>query len=195
MHRRDPLTADWFVERGVEASKTSNAAQKIEADLRHIAGDPHQFLRSRGDELTDEFVLHASARLTIVRVEAPPGAVYPPHDHRMVALIAMLVGEETNTYYRVTDGRLESVRTTRMPTGDTHRMGADVVHSIRNDGQRRSIGLHVYLGDLFATQRSVWDPITHERQTYTTTAYMNLAHRTATQRRDQNHKAGGESSR
>jgi predicted metal-dependent enzyme (double-stranded beta helix superfamily) len=177
MHRPDPLTADWFVERALQASKTSTAAQTIEAHLRHIAGDPHQFLRSRGDELTDELVLHASAHLTIVRVEAAPGAVYPPHDHRIVALIAMLEGEETNTYYRVADGSLETVRTTRMPSGDTHRMGADVVHSIRNDGQERSIGLHVYLGDLFNTPRSVWDPITHEQQPYTTAAYMNFAHR------------------
>lgn len=179
MHRPDPLTADWFVARGVAASTTTNAAKTIEADLRQIASNPHPFLRSRGEELTDELVLHASARLTIVRVEAAPGADFPPHDHRMVALIAMLVGEETNTYYRVADGRLDAVRTTRIRSGGTHRMGADVVHSIRNDGQQRSIGLHVYLGDLFNTPRSVWDPVTCERQPYTTTAYMNLAHRGA----------------
>jgi predicted metal-dependent enzyme (double-stranded beta helix superfamily) len=171
----EPFTADWFVERAVQASTTPTAVETIEADLRRIAGDPDPFLRSRGDELTDEVVLHASPGLTVVRVEAAPGAAYPPHDHRMVALIAMLAGEETNTYYRVTDGRLEAVRTTRVAQGGIHRMGADVVHAIRNDGRQRSIGLHVYLGDLFGTPRSVWDLATHDRQPYTTEAYLRLA--------------------
>jgi hypothetical protein len=47
----------------------------------------------------------------------------------------------------------------------------------------------VYLGDLFNTARSVWDPITHDQQPNTTTAYRNLAHRTATQRQDQDDAA------
>jgi predicted metal-dependent enzyme (double-stranded beta helix superfamily) len=95
----------------------------------------------------------------------------------MPALVGMLAGEETNTYYRLRDGRLEAVRAARVSGGDVHRMGPDVVHAISNAGAVRSIGLHVYLGDLFNTPRSIWDPDTHEQQPYTTSAYFALARR------------------
>jgi predicted metal-dependent enzyme (double-stranded beta helix superfamily) len=164
-----------FVARCVDAVAGPHAAGAIERDLRQLVARPDHVLRALPGDGAEETVLHRSPTLTVVRVDGPPGLAFPPHDHRMPALVGILAGEETNTYYRVGDDGLRTTRAARVARGDVLRLGADVVHAISNAGADRSIGIHVYLGDLFGTARSIWHPDTHERQPYSTSAYLALA--------------------
>lgn len=166
---------DRFVDRCVDVSARPDPAPAIERDLRRLVARPADVLRTLPGDGTEETLLFASDRLTVVRVDGPPGLAFPPHDHRMPALVGILAGEETSTSYRLRDGRLDPVRRVRVSAGDVFRMGADAVHAISNEGAVRSVGVHVYLGDLFGTPRSIWDPDTHERRPYTEDAYFALA--------------------
>jgi predicted metal-dependent enzyme (double-stranded beta helix superfamily) len=104
----------------------------------------------------DETLLHASADLTVYSLRLTPRIHYPPHDHRMAAVIGLYEGVETNYFYRREGPRL--VRTT---VSDSHApevvvLPADTIHSVVNPGRNYSRAIHVYLGPLTKIARSVW---------------------------------------
>jgi predicted metal-dependent enzyme (double-stranded beta helix superfamily) len=104
----------------------------------------------------DETLLHASAGLTVYSLRLTPRIHYPPHDHRMAAVVGLYEGVETNCFYR-----REGPRLVRTSVSDSHApevvvLPADTIHSVANPGRIYSRAIHVYLGPLTQIARSVW---------------------------------------
>jgi predicted metal-dependent enzyme (double-stranded beta helix superfamily) len=153
------------------------APARIEALLRKLAADPTGVMSALPGGGTDETHLYESPELTIVRVEIAPAMQYPPHDHTMPAIIALLAGEETNTLFRNRQGRLEEINSEVLTTGSVSHLEPHVIHAVSNRGRVRSVGIHIYLGALFNASRSIWDITNNTRLPYTDDIYLRLAYR------------------
>jgi predicted metal-dependent enzyme (double-stranded beta helix superfamily) len=110
-------------------------------------------------------VVHGAEDLTILHVvmaERPPGAGAPiPHDHRLWAVIGVMHGSEENEFFRRSAGSIEASGSGRViGEGEVLMMGDDTVHSVKNPSSDRLSGaLHVYGGNLLASEKTMWcDP-------------------------------------
>ncbi|HEX6705648.1 MAG TPA: autotransporter [Albitalea sp.] len=104
----------------------------------------------------DETLLHASAKLTVYGLRLTPRIHYPPHDHRMVAVIGLYEGVETNSFYRREGSGLVKTALHDSRAPEVFVLPADTIHSVANPGRRHSRAIHVYLGPLTRIERSVW---------------------------------------
>lgn len=133
---------------------------------------PHQTLRVLLDEMVkvlsgrsrpwlehdgDEMLLAAAPEMTIYHITLTPGIHYPPHDHRMPAMIALYQGSETSFSYRRNGRALVPLRRQDYTAPAIAELPADAIHSVVNMGEARSAAIHVYFGDLTGVERSIWD--------------------------------------
>jgi predicted metal-dependent enzyme (double-stranded beta helix superfamily) len=124
------------------------------------------------EEESDELLLHASPNLTIYHITLTPGLQYPPHEHRMDALIGIYAGSETNFVYTLASDELEAPQRQDYFAPAVLQMTPDTVHSVANTGNARSGALHVYLGDLPATRRQMWNPDSNRAELFEDERYM-----------------------
>jgi len=123
----------------------------------------------------DEMLLVASPQLTVYHIALSPRIHYPPHDHRMPAMIALYQGSETSLAYR-RNGRglvLEKRHDHAAPC--VAAMPADAIHSVVNLGDARSAAIHVYFGDLTTVERSIWDADLREERPFDNRFYFEQA--------------------
>jgi predicted metal-dependent enzyme (double-stranded beta helix superfamily) len=166
-----------FVSRALEAASLPAA----DAAMRSLLEGTVAALRASGrrwvDDPAEELLIHASPTLTVYHIALAPGVNYPPHDHRMPAMIALYEGVETNCIYRRRGAGLELVQRHdyRAPCVET--LPADTIHSVLNPGRAQSAAIHVYLGDLTATRRSVWDATLRQERPFDNTYYFQQAQR------------------
>ncbi len=85
-----------------------------------------------------------------------------PHNRGMWAAIGMPDGCEDNIFWRripgAPDDRLEARGAEALRKRDCAPLGRDVIHSVTNPIPRLTSAIHVYGGDVFAVERSDWDP-------------------------------------
>lgn len=120
-------------------------------------------------------VFYRSPQLTLLKVLFPNGRRTPPHDHGTWATILLLSGEEKNTLYRVEDGHLRKAGEAVLQPGKILSMRSDVAHVAECVGDRPTVGLHVYGGDIFALPRRMWDPETLQAHPLDWTVYETFA--------------------
>ncbi len=146
---------DRFIDTCLESASDANRLERIRQLLQAAVDDPTIGAAMPASQ-EDEMLLHASADLTVYSLRLTPGIHYPPHDHRMAAVIALYEGVETNYFYR-----REGPRLLRTSVSDSHApevvvLPSDAIHSVVNPGQNYSRAIHVYLGSLTRIARSVW---------------------------------------
>ena len=125
----------------------------------------------------DEKVLVSTPQLTVYHITLSPRIHYPPHEHRMPAMIGLYQGTETSFSYR-RDGRaLVQTRRHDHAAPCIAALPADVIHSVVNMGDARSAAIHVYFGDLTAVERSVWDLDLREERRFDNRFYFEQARR------------------
>jgi predicted metal-dependent enzyme (double-stranded beta helix superfamily) len=110
--------------------------------------------------------LKRSATCFILNATLYPRFASPPHDHCMWAVIGIYEGQENNTFYRRSGGGLEIVNRKEVHAGEAIPLGPDVIHAIANPLGSRTLGLHVYGGDLAAAKRTMWNPHSGEELPY-----------------------------
>jgi predicted metal-dependent enzyme (double-stranded beta helix superfamily) len=110
-----------------------------------------------------QFLLHADSteRFSVVSFVWGPGQQTPIHDHTVWGLIGMLRGAETSQGYRFIGATrmVEYGPPTLIGPGQVEAVGPRIgdVHRVRNAfDDRVSISIHVYGGDIGATQRSTY---------------------------------------
>jgi predicted metal-dependent enzyme (double-stranded beta helix superfamily) len=125
----------------------------------------------------DEMLLASSPQLTVYHIALSPRVHYPPHEHRVPAMIGLYQGTETSFSYR-RDGRA-LVQTERHDHAApcVAALPADVIHSVVNMGSARSAAIHVYFGDLTAVERSIWDLDLREERRFDNRFYFEQARR------------------
>jgi 3-mercaptopropionate dioxygenase len=113
-------------------------------------------------ERYQQFLLHADSRqrFSIVSFVWGPGQSTPVHDHTVWGLIGVLRGAEIAQGYHLTsDGVLEEGAAKRLDTGMVDAVSPHIgdIHRVSNAfGDRTSISIHVYGGNIGAVRRSVY---------------------------------------
>ncbi|KPA20532.1 Cupin domain protein [Shimia sp. SK013] len=142
--------------RGVAKSETARA--DIKALLEEAVADPVAF----GDALPtyeeDDVILFEDETVSIWHCRFQPGKTVPPHDHKMLATIAVYRGAERNDFYeRGTGGGLQKSSEVRLGAGDVFQIGPSAIHAVGCASQEPCCGIHVYLGALTKVDRSLFD--------------------------------------
>lgn len=120
----------------------------------HAAPDPERYRQN---------LLHLdpAGRFSVVAFVWGPGQQTPIHDHTVWGLIGMLRGAETSQGYRFVgvDRLVEDGPPTLIRPGQVEAVGPRIgdVHRVRNAyGDRVSISIHVYGGDIGAIARTLY---------------------------------------
>ena len=150
------------------AERSRGAMKEIVA--RAIA-DPDSLLHRIGEPGKAGIrVLHRAPDLTVLNAIWAPNQFAQPHNHRMSAVIGMYSGREDNMFWRRVSDRdipkIEVAGGQALGTGDVTILGRDIIHSVVNPLAKLSGAIHVYDGDLFGMDRSMWNPETLVEQPY-----------------------------
>jgi predicted metal-dependent enzyme (double-stranded beta helix superfamily) len=125
--------------------------------------------------LGQELVLFRDPRLTIIQVTVAPGLQYPPHNHGMEAAIGLYAGLERNLWFGpVESDSIVARGMSELRAKDTIKMAGGVIHAVANPAGGHSAGVHVYLGDLIAHDRTLWHPDTLQPMPFDNDKYFGL---------------------
>lgn len=161
----------------VDAARSPHALERIETVLRDLTSRFHSLGALVHEEDDDEVLLHASQNLTIYHITLSPGLQYPPHNHRMHALIGIYKGGETNFVYPIAGGEIEIPERHDYTAPALVHLPPHTVHSVANTGDVRSGALHVYLGDLPRTRRQLWSFQSNRAEPFDNDRYLAGARR------------------
>jgi predicted metal-dependent enzyme (double-stranded beta helix superfamily) len=175
---------DEFLAECINASNDTEPRTAIKMVLERAIAAPQAVASVLPPERAELVPLHVSPTLTVLKVVWTPGMTLPPHDHTMWAAIGIYTGGEDNAFFRPVDGGLAAAGGRALRTGDTLLLGHDVIHAVTNPTAQHAGAIHIYGGDLFAAERSEWDPVTEARRPYDVAAAQ-------TYFEDQNRSAAG----
>jgi predicted metal-dependent enzyme (double-stranded beta helix superfamily) len=112
-----------------------------------------------GTEVIGAFdTLFASPDLTVQRIGWPAGSRSSPHEHRMWAVVGVYAGTETNRLFERSRQGLIEQSVQHLEVGEVLVLGDDAIHAVANPLRGRTVGLHVYGGDIVGSARSAWSP-------------------------------------
>jgi predicted metal-dependent enzyme (double-stranded beta helix superfamily) len=152
-----PPTIETFIAAAKDAlaGGSPHAALRALLDemVQALSGQSRPWLEHEGDEL----LLASSPEMTVYHITLTPRIHYPPHDHRMPAMIGLYQGSETSFSYRRNGPGLVELRRHDYGAPSIAELPADAIHSVVNMGEARSAAIHVYFGDLITAERSIWD--------------------------------------
>ena len=101
--------------------------------------------------------------VSIMIVHTPPDIAQPPHDHRMSVVIGGFRGTETQRLFRRSPHSTTPIEfhgTDTVGVRDVFSLGPTGVHAINAIGPEWAGAVHVYLGQLSTTERSLFHPHT-----------------------------------
>lgn len=101
--------------------------------------------------------LFVSPDLTVQRIGWPAGSQSNPHDHRMWAVVGVYEGTEVNRLFQRTSHGLVEQSVCSIEQGQVLVLDETAVHAVGNPCRGRTVGLHVYGGDIVGIGRSEWD--------------------------------------
>ncbi|MEM7287855.1 MAG: hypothetical protein AAF480_16000 [Actinomycetota bacterium] len=113
----------------------------------------------RGWQLGGEFVCHRDDDLTVMVLDTLPGIAQPPHDHAMTAIIGVFQGCEDQRFWGRTPDGIEPAAGRALAAGEAVTLGERAIHAI-SAAHEPARAVHVYLGDIYAADRSIFDPDT-----------------------------------
>lgn len=152
---------DRFVEDCVASLGEADPRAAIMEHLTRAVSDHAAVLKGMGEPSEAGLdVLLRSPQLTIFAAKWAPNMTLSPHNHLMWAMIGIYTGREDNMFWKRSPGSprgLIAGGARAMFAGDVCEMGADAIHSVTNPLGRFTAGLHIYGGDFFDTERSLWN--------------------------------------
>jgi predicted metal-dependent enzyme (double-stranded beta helix superfamily) len=156
-----PVTVQPTIEGFLAAARQALAGASPRRAMRTLLDATVEALYARTgrwiEQDGDELLLASSPELTIYHIALSPRIHYPPHDHRVPAMIALYQGAETSFSYQRNGRALVRVKRHDYAAPCATALPADAIHSVVNLGDVRSAAIHVYFGDLTTVERSIWD--------------------------------------
>jgi predicted metal-dependent enzyme (double-stranded beta helix superfamily) len=125
----------------------------LDTTVEALHGRSHRWIEHDDDEM----LLASSPQLTVYHITLSPRVHYPPHEHRVPAMIGLYQGTETSFSYQRDGTALVQTERHDHAGPCVAALPADVIHSVVNMGSARSAAIHVYFGDLTAVERSIWN--------------------------------------
>lgn len=166
------------VDRGVDVAQAIAAlVRELVHDSVALAAEVPAFdedavtTSSRGFRLGGEAVLHQAEDLTVMVLDTLPGVVQPPHDHAMNAFIGVFAGCEQQRFWTRTAEGVEATTGRLLEAGEVVALGERVIHAISAPDGEPARAVHVYLGDIYGVERSVFDPETMAEHPMTSDRY------------------------
>lgn len=104
----------------------------------------------------DDGVLYQAANLLVAVPFFPRSYSTGIHNHTVPAVIGVWSGYEDNHLFERVGRGLRPVKVQRVEAGQVLVLSGDAIHDVRTPNATHSAALHVYLGDITATQRSYW---------------------------------------
>jgi len=152
-----------IIEKCQRALATEDPQASVEAILLEAAEDPALAeavsRRTRFANLAD-LAIHRDENLTLLAGTLPPGFSAAPHNHNLWSVVSVCSGQEDNQFYERDGDGLKRTGEASVVAPGVLANTADVIHSICNPLDEPLLVLHAYGGDLFAVERSNWDPVT-----------------------------------
>ena len=141
-----------------DAAGKADAEAAVKAILADFVSDPAAAKAALADDTEDDVILFEDERISIWFCRFQPGATVPPHNHCMSATIGVFQGVERNDLYRRDDAAMpELAESTPIAAGEVVQIAADAVHGVTCISDVPSEAIHVYLGALTRTDRSLFD--------------------------------------
>ena len=141
-----------------DAAGTADAEAAVKAILADFVSDPAAAKAALADDTEDDVILFEDERISIWFCRFQPGATVPPHNHCMSATIGVFQGVERNDLYRRDDAAMPVLaESTPIAAGEVVQIAADAVHGVTCISDVPSEAIHVYLGALTRTDRSLFD--------------------------------------
>jgi len=164
-----------FIDSCRTALKDTDPRAAIEELVARTVKQPGLIMHALGEpKRASVNVIYKAEDLTILNLCWGPRLQFHPHDHRMWAVIGIYAGREQNFFYQRSGQGLQRHGMRELDTGDTTRLGRDVIHAVTNPLDQITAAIHVYGGDFFGTPRSEWDPQTFQERPYDTAAAMRI---------------------
>ncbi len=162
----DIFTADCLA-----AVREANPTRAVRELVSEAVSDPASLLRALGTPERGELQrLYVSDELTVLNVVWAPRMTLMPHNHNMWAVIGVYGGREDNIFWRrIKDdphGRIEAAGAKTIGPRDVRPLGRDIIHSVTNPTGGLTAALHIYGGNFFEEQRSMWDPLELTEEPY-----------------------------
>lgn len=117
-------------------------------------------------------IAHRSGDLFILSLAQPAWGNTPIHNHGFWGVIGIADGCEENAFFERSAAGLVEVDRVKVNAGEAIILAPDVIHKIRNPDATRSLGIHVYGGDLSGAQRRMWSPHTGEEALLEQSAFV-----------------------
>jgi len=170
---------DHFIARIREAAQDDRAVRRIREIMEGAVRNPQAVSDSLGPFEGDDIVLYEDDTISIQHCRFDPGLHVPPHDHRITAIIGVFEGGEINHFYVVDENQLVLKTTKKVMPGDVISMGPEAIHSVEPGSDECGYAIHVYLGPLSDTERSLYDWDSGTEYRYTKDKYNELLRHTA----------------
>ena len=149
---------DELIEQCRQAIRESEPRLAVQEVLERAVRKPAEVAAALPATRAEIVPLHVHDDLTVLKVVWAPGMRIWPHNHLMWADIALYGGQEDNTFFRRTGGRVEAAGSRQLRTGDVAALGHETIHSVANPCRAFTGAIHVYGGDITSrTDRSEWD--------------------------------------
>jgi len=103
-----------------------------------------------------------------------PGVLQPPHDHEMHAIIGVFEGAEEQRFFARSSSGVTAASGRMLEAGDVMVLGERAIHAISSPTGQAARAIHVYFGDIFDVERSLYDPETLDPLPYTADRYDEL---------------------
>jgi predicted metal-dependent enzyme (double-stranded beta helix superfamily) len=146
----------------LRAALLERSRQAMREIVARAVSDPAGLFRVIGEpDMPGAKVLHHAADLTVLNLAWAPRQMTLPHNHLLTSVIGMYGGREDNMFWRRVPGasrfQIEAAGGQALGGGDVAVLGRDIIHSVVNPLGKISGAIHVYDGDFFAMERSMWD--------------------------------------
>lgn len=104
----------------------------------------------------EDGIIFRSSELTVTSAIFPRGFTTGIHNHTMAAVIGVWSGIEDNHLYAPREHGVTATGTKRVVAGEVLVLTDSDIHDVQVPNSSWSCALHVYLGDLIASQRNGW---------------------------------------
>jgi predicted metal-dependent enzyme (double-stranded beta helix superfamily) len=101
--------------------------------------------------------LFVCPELTVQRIGWPAGNRSSPHEHRMWAVVGVYAGIEINVLYQRSARGLVEQSVRHLGRGEVLVLDEGAIHAVANPLRDRTVGLHVYGGDIAGISRNAWN--------------------------------------
>jgi predicted metal-dependent enzyme (double-stranded beta helix superfamily) len=160
-----PVDIDALVADLVAASEDAEPEGAVREVLARAVARPNEIAEALGYRIDlASMILFRSDALTVQRFVIPSHYAVRPHEHRMWAVIGAFGGRERNTLYRRSATGIAPSGGRTMEPGDVMVLGDEAIHDVTS-GEEPVGAIHVYGGNLWATDRSEWcgEPLVERR--------------------------------